>query len=168
MLGKAFNAGEASGSRQGQGTPAEFNKLFETGEFQLGYCLAEVRVNETGTVDSVRRSGSLETITRAKAEPARRRSASLSIRSGGCARRAECQLETRSFERRLGRMNAPRMLLGVAESLFQWPGKASPFLTALLEVTVHVPSDVGQVGIPIAGQRQEVLDQGSVVCQQGS
>jgi hypothetical protein len=39
---------------KGQAIPAEFNKLFETGEFQLGYCLAEVRVNEKGTVDSVR------------------------------------------------------------------------------------------------------------------
>jgi hypothetical protein len=33
---------------------AEFNKLYETGEFQFGYCLADVRVNENGTVDSVR------------------------------------------------------------------------------------------------------------------
>ena len=39
---------------KGRAIPAEFNKLFETGEFQLGYCLAEVRVNEKGTVDSVR------------------------------------------------------------------------------------------------------------------
>ncbi len=37
-----------------QAIPAEFNKLFETGEFQLGYCPAEVRVSEKGTVDSVR------------------------------------------------------------------------------------------------------------------
>ena len=33
---------------------AEFNKLYETGEFQLGYCLADVQVNEKGTVDTVR------------------------------------------------------------------------------------------------------------------
>lgn len=33
---------------------AEFDKLYATGEFQLGYCLAEVRVNEMGTVDGVR------------------------------------------------------------------------------------------------------------------
>ena len=33
---------------------AEFNKLYETGEFQLGYCLAEVQINEKGTVDAVR------------------------------------------------------------------------------------------------------------------
>jgi hypothetical protein len=33
---------------------AEFNKLYETGEFQLGYCLADVQVNEKGTVDAVR------------------------------------------------------------------------------------------------------------------
>ena len=33
---------------------AEFNKLYETGEFQLGYCLADVQVNERGTVDTVR------------------------------------------------------------------------------------------------------------------
>jgi hypothetical protein len=33
---------------------AEFTKLYETGEFQLGYCLADVQVNETGTVDTVR------------------------------------------------------------------------------------------------------------------
>jgi hypothetical protein len=32
----------------------EFNKLYETGEFQLGYCLADVQVNEEGTVDTVR------------------------------------------------------------------------------------------------------------------
>jgi len=32
----------------------EFNKLFETGNFRLGYCLAEVQVSENGTVDSVR------------------------------------------------------------------------------------------------------------------
>jgi hypothetical protein len=38
----------------GQGMLAEFNKLYETGQFQLGYCLADVRVNERGTVDSVR------------------------------------------------------------------------------------------------------------------
>jgi hypothetical protein len=33
---------------------AEFTKLYETGEFQLGYCLADVQVNEEGTVDTVR------------------------------------------------------------------------------------------------------------------
>jgi hypothetical protein len=38
----------------GQEMLAEFNKLYETGEFQLGYCLADVQVNEKGTVDSVR------------------------------------------------------------------------------------------------------------------
>lgn len=32
---------------------AEFNRLYETGEFQLGYCLADVQVNERGTVDTV-------------------------------------------------------------------------------------------------------------------
>ena len=32
----------------------EFNKLYETGEFQLGDCLADVQVKEKGTVDSVR------------------------------------------------------------------------------------------------------------------
>ena len=37
-----------------QGVAAEFNKLFETGRFQMGYCLAEVRVNANGTVDAVR------------------------------------------------------------------------------------------------------------------
>jgi hypothetical protein len=38
----------------GQEMLAEFNKLYETGEFQLGYCLADVKVNEQGTVDTVR------------------------------------------------------------------------------------------------------------------
>jgi hypothetical protein len=38
----------------GQEMLAEFNKLYETGEFQLGYCLADVQVNEQGTVDTVR------------------------------------------------------------------------------------------------------------------
>jgi hypothetical protein len=38
----------------GQGVAAEFDKLFETGRFQTGYCLAEVRVNADGTVDAVR------------------------------------------------------------------------------------------------------------------
>ena len=33
---------------------AEFNKLHKTGEFQLGYCLADVQVNEEGTVETVR------------------------------------------------------------------------------------------------------------------
>jgi hypothetical protein len=33
---------------------AEFNKLYEMGEFQLGYCLADVQVHEKGTVDTVR------------------------------------------------------------------------------------------------------------------
>lgn len=33
---------------------AEFNKLYETGELQLGCCLADVQVNEKGTVDTVR------------------------------------------------------------------------------------------------------------------
>lgn len=33
---------------------AEFNTLCETGEFQLRYCLADVQVNEKGTVDTVR------------------------------------------------------------------------------------------------------------------
>jgi hypothetical protein len=37
-----------------QGVAAEFNKLFETGRFQMGYCLAEVRVTANGTVDAVR------------------------------------------------------------------------------------------------------------------
>lgn len=38
----------------GKGQGMIFNELFETGEFQLGYCLAEVRVNEMGAVDGVR------------------------------------------------------------------------------------------------------------------
>ncbi len=38
----------------GQEMLAEFNKLYRTGEFQLGYCLADVHVNEEGTVDTVR------------------------------------------------------------------------------------------------------------------
>jgi hypothetical protein len=38
----------------GQKMLAEFNQLYETGEFQLGYCLADVQVNEKGTVDTVR------------------------------------------------------------------------------------------------------------------
>jgi hypothetical protein len=38
----------------GQELLAEFNKLYQTGEFQLGYCLADVQVNEKGTVDTVR------------------------------------------------------------------------------------------------------------------
>jgi hypothetical protein len=38
----------------GQEMLAEFTKLYETGEFQLGYCLADVPVNEKGTVDTVR------------------------------------------------------------------------------------------------------------------
>ena len=33
---------------------AEINKLYETGEFRVGYCLAEVHVNENGSVESVR------------------------------------------------------------------------------------------------------------------
>ena len=33
---------------------AAFHKLFETGEFRLGYCLAEAHVNESGAVDRVR------------------------------------------------------------------------------------------------------------------
>jgi hypothetical protein len=38
----------------GQKMLAEFNKLYETGDFQFGYCLADVQVNEEGTVDTVR------------------------------------------------------------------------------------------------------------------
>jgi hypothetical protein len=38
----------------GQEMLGEFRKLYETGEFQLGYCLADVQVNEKGTVDTVR------------------------------------------------------------------------------------------------------------------
>ena len=38
----------------GQEMLAEFNKLYETGEFQLGYCLADVQVNPEGAVDTVR------------------------------------------------------------------------------------------------------------------
>jgi hypothetical protein len=38
----------------GQEMLAELNLLYETGEFQLGYCLAAVQVNEKGTVDTVR------------------------------------------------------------------------------------------------------------------
>jgi hypothetical protein len=41
-------------AKAGQEMLAEFNKLYEAGEFQLGYCLAEVQVNEQGTVDTVR------------------------------------------------------------------------------------------------------------------
>lgn len=37
-----------------RGVAADFNKLFETGLFQIGYCVAEVRVNADGTVDAVR------------------------------------------------------------------------------------------------------------------
>ena len=32
----------------------EFTKLFETGQFVLGYCVAEARLNEVGAVESVR------------------------------------------------------------------------------------------------------------------
>jgi hypothetical protein len=38
----------------GQEMLVEFNELYETGEFQLGYCVADVQVNERGTVDAVR------------------------------------------------------------------------------------------------------------------
>jgi hypothetical protein len=33
---------------------AEFNKLYETGECQLGYCPAAVQVDEQETLDRVR------------------------------------------------------------------------------------------------------------------
>jgi hypothetical protein len=33
---------------------ADFNTLYESGDFQLGYCLADVQVNQKGTVDTVR------------------------------------------------------------------------------------------------------------------
>ena len=38
----------------GQEMLAEFNKLYETGVFDLGHCLVDVQVNEKGTVDTVR------------------------------------------------------------------------------------------------------------------
>jgi hypothetical protein len=38
----------------GRAVAVEFNKLFEAGQFEIGYCLAEVQVNENGTVDAVR------------------------------------------------------------------------------------------------------------------
>ena len=41
-------------ARAGQELLAEFNKLYETGEFQLGYCLADAQVNDEGTVATVR------------------------------------------------------------------------------------------------------------------
>ena len=41
-------------ARAGRAMLAEFRKLYETGEFHLGYCLADVHVNEKGTVDTVR------------------------------------------------------------------------------------------------------------------
>jgi len=45
---------ELSDAGAGQEMLAAFTRLYATGEFQLGYCLADVRVNETGTVDTVR------------------------------------------------------------------------------------------------------------------
>jgi hypothetical protein len=44
---------QLSDATAGQEMLAEFTKLYDTGEFQLGYCLADVQVNEMGTVDAV-------------------------------------------------------------------------------------------------------------------
>ncbi len=38
----------------GQARLSEFRKLFETGQFNLGYCVAQAQVNEAGIVHSVR------------------------------------------------------------------------------------------------------------------
>ncbi len=54
MLGKAITPEQLPDASAGQERLAEFNKLYEKGEFQLGYCLADVQVNEEGTVDTVR------------------------------------------------------------------------------------------------------------------
>ncbi len=51
---KASQPKQLPDAKAGQEMLAEFNKLYETGEFQLGYCLADVQVNEKGTVDTVR------------------------------------------------------------------------------------------------------------------
>lgn len=51
---KASQPKQVPNAKAGQEMLAEFNKLYETGEFQLGYCLADVQVNEKGTVDTVR------------------------------------------------------------------------------------------------------------------
>src|SRR3954471_14714342 len=51
---KASQPRQLPDATAGQEMLAEFNKLYETGEFQLGYCLADVQVNEKGTVDTVR------------------------------------------------------------------------------------------------------------------
>jgi hypothetical protein len=51
---KAATPKPMSDRAAGQEMLAEFNKLYETGKFQLGYCVADVQVNEHGTVDSVR------------------------------------------------------------------------------------------------------------------
>ena len=51
----AYGAGNLEDARFAmQQMLTQFNKLYETGEFQLGYCVAHVTVNEQGTVDSVR------------------------------------------------------------------------------------------------------------------
>jgi hypothetical protein len=49
---KSSTAKQLSDAQAGQEMLAEFNEL--CGEFQLGYCLADVPVNEKGTVDAVR------------------------------------------------------------------------------------------------------------------
>jgi hypothetical protein len=41
-------------AESGQIMLAEFTKLYETGKFTLGYCLADVQVNTNGTVQTVR------------------------------------------------------------------------------------------------------------------
>jgi len=51
---KASQPKQLPNAQAGQEMLAEFNKLYETGEFQLGYCLADVQVNENGAVDTVR------------------------------------------------------------------------------------------------------------------
>lgn len=51
---KASQPKQLPDAKAGQEMLAEFNKLYETGHFQLGYCVADVQVNETGTVDTVR------------------------------------------------------------------------------------------------------------------
>lgn len=41
-------------SDRGHSIGDQFNRLFEIGGFQIGYCLAEITVNEKGMVDAVR------------------------------------------------------------------------------------------------------------------
>ena len=53
-LEKAAQPKQLPEATAGQEMLAGLNKLYETGQFQLGYCLADVQVNENGTVDAVR------------------------------------------------------------------------------------------------------------------